>query len=165
MTLLQIHVGLSLIGIVAGLASMLAMIKGKIPPVLTAITLGSLVLTSATGFPLPPFGLDPPRIVGGVSLVLLALAIAGLYLFHLAGAWRWIYVVTATAACWLNSFVGVAQTFMKIAFFNALAPTQQEPPFAIAQVAVLAVFILFGWLGVKRLHAGSPPPTALAEPR
>jgi hypothetical protein len=165
MTLLQIHVGLSLIGIVAGLVSMLTMTQGKIPPVLTAVTLGSLVLTSATGFPLPPFGLDPPRIVGCISLVLLALAIAALYLFHLAGAWRWIYVVTATAACWLNSFVGVAQTFMKVAFFNALAPTQQEPPFAIAQIATLVVFIVFGWLGVKRLHPGSMLPSALAEPR
>jgi hypothetical protein len=151
MTLLQIHVALSLIGIVAGLAAMLAMIQGKLPPALTATFLGSLVLTSATGFPLPPFGLDPPRIVGIISLVLLALACAGLYLFHLAGAWRWIYVVTATAACWFNCFVGVAQTFMKIQFFNALAPTQQEPPFLIAQLAVLALFIVFGWLGVRRV--------------
>jgi hypothetical protein len=165
MSLLQIHVTLSLIGIVAGLASMLAMARGRIPPLLTAIALGSLVLTSATGFPLPPFGLDPPRIVGCVSLVLLALAIAALYLFHLAGAWRWIYVVSATAACWLNCFVGVAQTFMKVPFFTALAPTQQEPPFVIAQLAVLALFILFGWLGVKRLHGGSLSPAALAETR
>jgi hypothetical protein len=152
MTLLQIHVALSLIGIVAGLAAMLAMIQGRLPPALTAIFLGSLVLTSATGFPLPPFGLDPPRIVGIVSLVLLAVAIVALYLFHLAGTWRWLYVVTATAACWLNCFVGVAQTFMKIPFFTALAPTQQEPPFAIAQLAVLALFIVFGWLGVKRVR-------------
>ena len=165
MTLLQIHIALSFIGIVAGLASMLAMIQGKMPPVLTAIALGSLVLTSATGFPLAPFGLDPPRIVGCVSLLLLAFAIAGLYLFHLAGAWRWVYIVTATAACWLNCFVGIAQTFMKVQFFHALAPTQQEPPFAIAQLALLALFIGFGWLGVKRLHVGPMLPAALAEPR
>ena len=151
MTLLQIHVALSLLGIVAGLAAMFAMIQGKIPPALTAIFLGSLVLTSATGFPLPPYGLDPPRIVGIISRVMLALAIAALYLFHLAGSWRWIYVVTATIACWFNCFVGVAQTFMKVSFFHALAPTQQEPPFLIAQVAVLALFIVFGWLGVKRV--------------
>jgi hypothetical protein len=151
MTLLQIHVALSLLGIVAGLAAMIAMSQGKLPGTLTAVFLGSLVLTSATGFPLPPFGLDPPRIVGIVSLVMLALAITALYLFHLAGAWRWIYVVTATIACWLNCFVGVVQTFMKVAFFNALAPTQQEPPFLIAQLAVLALFIVLGWLGVKRV--------------
>jgi hypothetical protein len=151
MTLLQIHVALSLLGIVAGLGAMIAMTQGKLPPALTAIFLGSLVLTSATGFPLPPYGLDPPRIVGIISLVLLAIAIAALYLLRLAGAWRWIYVVTATIACWLNCFVGVAQTFMKIDFFHALAPTQQEPPFLIAQLAVLALFIVFGWLGLKRV--------------
>ena len=154
MTLLQIHVALSLLGIVAGLAAMIAMSQGKLPSALTAIFLGSLVLTSATGFPLPPFGLDPPRIVGIISLVLLAIAIAALYLFSLAGAWRWIYVVTATAACWFNCFVGVAQAFMKVSFVHALAPTQQEPPFLIAQLAVLALFIVFGWLGVKRVRRG-----------
>jgi len=127
MTLLQIHVALSLLGIVAGLAAMIAMSQGKLPGTLTAVFLGI------------------------VSLVMLALAITALYLFHLAGAWRWIYVVTATIACWLNCFVGVVQTFMKVAFFNALAPTQQEPPFLIAQLAVLALFIVLGWLGVKRV--------------
>jgi hypothetical protein len=152
MTLLQIHVALSLLGIVAGLAAMIAMTQGKLPPALTALFLGSLVLTSVTGFPLPPHGLDPPRIVGIVSLVLLALAIAALYLFKLAGAWRWIYVVSATIACWLNVFVGVAQAFMKVSFVHALAPTQQEPPFLIAQLAALALFIVFGWLGLKRLE-------------
>ena len=152
MTLLQIHVALSLLGIVAGLAAMIAMSQGKVPSSLTAIFLGSLVLTSATGFPLPPHGLDPPRIVGIISLVLLAVAIAALYLFRLAGAWRWIYVVTAAIACWLNSFVGVAQAFMKVSFVHALAPTQQEPPFLIAQLAVLALFVVFGWLGVKRVR-------------
>jgi hypothetical protein len=151
MSLLEIHVALSLLGIVAGLAAMISMTRGQLPSALTAVFLGSLVLTSATGFPLPPFGLDPPRIVGIISLVLLALAIAALYVFRLAGAWRWIYVVAATAACWFTCFVGVAQTFMKIDFFHALAPTQQEPPFLIAQLAVLALFIVFGWLGVKHV--------------
>jgi hypothetical protein len=155
MTLLQIHVALSLLGIVAGLAAMIAMSQGKLPSALTAIFLGSLVLTSATGFPLPPFGLDPPRIVGIISLVMLALAIAALYLFRLAGAWRWIYVVTATIACWFNCFVGVAQAFMKVSFIHALAPTQQEPPFLIAQLAVLALFILFAWLGLKHVKRGA----------
>lgn len=84
--------------------------------------------------------------------MLLALAIAALYAFRLAGAWRWIYVVAATIACWLNSFVGVAQAFMKISFIHAFAPTQQEPPFLIARLAVLALFIVFGSLGVKRVR-------------
>jgi hypothetical protein len=151
-TFLQIHVALSLIGIVTGLVAVLAMIQGKFLRGWTAIFLATTVLTSATGFPLPPFGLDPPRIVGIVSLVVLALALAGLYVFRLAGPWRWVYVVTATIALYFNCFVAVAQTFMKIDFFHALAPTQQEPPFAIAQLVVFALFIAFGWLGVKRFR-------------
>ena len=151
-TFLQVHVALSLIGIVTGLATVLAMIQGKFLRGWTAIFLATTVLTSATGFPLPPFGLDPPRIVGIVSLVVLALALAGLYVFRLAGAWRWVYVVTATIALYFNCFVAVVQTFQKIDFFHALAPTQQEPPFAIAQLIVLALFVAFGVLGVKRFR-------------
>ena len=61
----------------------------------TALFLATTILTSVTGFPLPPFGFDPPRAVGALSLVLLAFAVLARYAFHLAGAWRWIYVVTA----------------------------------------------------------------------
>jgi hypothetical protein len=105
-----------------------------------------------TGFPLPPYGLDAPRIFGIVSLVLLALAVAGLYIFKLRRSWRWIYVVTATIALYLNCFVAVTQTFQKVPFFNALAPTQAEPPFAVAQIALLAAFIALGLLAVRRFR-------------
>jgi hypothetical protein len=151
-TFLQIHVALSLIGIVTGLVSVLAMIQGKYLRGWTTLFLATNVLTSATGFPLPPFGLDPPRIVGCIALVMLALAVTGLYAFRLAAAWRWIYVVTATIALYFNCFVAVVQTFQKIDFFHALAPTQQEPAFAIAQLVVLALFIVIGVLGVKRFR-------------
>jgi hypothetical protein len=151
-TFLQIHVALSLIGIVTGLVAVAAMVRGKLLRGWTAIFLATTVLTSATGFPLPPFGLDPPRIVGIVSLVVLALALAGLYAFRLAGPWRWIYAVTATISLYFNCFVAVVQTFQKIDFFHALAPTQQEPPFAIAQLVVLAIFVALGVLGVKRFR-------------
>ena len=151
-TFLQIHVALSLIGIVTGLVAVIAMVRGKFLRGWTAVFLATTALTSATGFPLPPFGIDPPRIIGMISLVVLAFAIAGLYAFRLAGPWRWIYVVAATIALYFNCFVAVVQTFMKIEFFHALAPTQQEPPFAIAQLVVLALFVALGVLGVKRFR-------------
>jgi hypothetical protein len=109
-------------------------------------------LTSITGFPLAPSGFDPPQAVGIISLVLLALAVGALYVFRLAGAWRWIYVVGATAALYLNVFVGVVQAFQKLPFLQSLAPTQSEPPFLVAQLAVLAIFIAFGILAVIRFH-------------
>ena len=87
-----------------------------------------------------------------ISLVLLALAVAALYVFHLSGAWRWIFVGSALAALYLNVFVGVTQAFQKVSFLQPLAPTQSEPPFLVAQLAVLAAFIAFGVLATLRFH-------------
>jgi hypothetical protein len=161
-TFLVVHVVLSLVGIATGLPLLLAMVAGRQYAALTAIFLATTVLTSVTGFPLPPFGFDPPRAFGIASLILLALAIAGLYAFRLAGHWRWIYVVTATLALYLNCFVAVVQTFQKVAFFNALAPTQTEPPFAIAQGLLLLVFIVLGFLAVRRFPRPAGAPRAAA---
>src|SRR5437588_12801499 len=110
---LQIHVILSLLGIASGLVALYGLLAGKLLRGWTVLFLATTVLTSVTGFPLPPFGFDPPRAVGTLSLVLLAAAVAALYVFHLAGAWRWIYVATAVAALYLNCFVGVVQSFQK----------------------------------------------------
>jgi hypothetical protein len=151
-TLLQIHVVLSLIGIASGLVVLYGLLSGKPLAGWTALFLVTTVLTSVTGFPLPPYGFDPPRAVGTLSLVLLALAIVALYAFHLAGAWRWIYVSTAVAALYLNCFVAVVQSFQKLSFLKPLAPTQSEPPFLVAQLAVLAAFVVLGILAVMRFH-------------
>jgi hypothetical protein len=148
-TFLTLHVTLSLVGIVAGLAAASAMLLGRFPAGVTAIFLATTILTSATGFPLPPYGFDPPRIVGTLSLVLLALAVAGLYVYKLAGRWRSIYIGTALAALYLNCFVAVIQSFQKIPAVNALAPTQSEPPFVIAQVVVLLAFVALGVAAIR----------------
>ena len=162
-TFITVHVILSLIGIVAGLVVVFGMIQGKHWEVWAAAFLATTILTSLTGFPIPPFGLDPPRIVGILSLALLAAAVAALYMFHLARHWRWIYIVASTAALYLNCFVAVVQTFQKVPLVTALAPTQSEPPFAIAQLIVLASLIALGVLAARNFHpmlrrsAFSPP--------
>jgi len=150
-TLLEVHVALSLIGIVTGLIMLYGLVTGTYFRSWTMLFLITTILTSVTGFPLPPFGFDPPRAVGVLSLVLLALAVVGL-VFRLAGPWRWIYIVTATAALYLNCFVGVIQAFSKIPFLKQLAPTQSEPPFLIAQIVVLLILIAAGILAVIRFH-------------
>src|SRR6185295_20006221 len=122
--LLQVHVGLSLVGIASGLVVLYGLVTGRPFAGWTALFLATTILTSVTGFPLPPYGFDPPRALGVISLVLLAAAVGGLYLFHLAGAWRWIYVVTAVASLYLNVFVAVVQSFQKLSFLQPLAPTQ-----------------------------------------
>jgi hypothetical protein len=149
---LEFHVIVSLVGMVSGLVVLYGLLSGAALGGWTALFLVTTILTSVTGFPLPPFGFDPPRAVGTLSLVLLAVAVAAYYVFHLSGAWRWVYVVTAMMALYLNVFVGVIQAFAKLPFLHALAPTGSEPPFLVVQVLVLVAFVALGFLSVKKFH-------------
>ena len=111
------------------------------------------MLTSVTAFFFPSTSFGPAQVVGVLSLVVLAAAIVALYFFRLAGPWRWIYIVGAVLALYLNVFVAVVQAFQKLPPLAALAPTQSEPPFLIAQLVVMAIFIVLGVVAVKRFHA------------
>ena len=150
------HVIISLIGIASGFVVMYGLLTGKLQSFWTAVFLTTTVLTSATGFLFPFHGLKPPHILGIISLVVLAIAIAARYAFHLRGAWRWIYVVTAAAALYFNCFVAVVQAFEKDPALKALAPKQTEPPFVIAQVALLVFFITLGVFATTRFHVVIP---------
>ena len=88
----------------------------------------------------------------GVLGVVLAIALYARYGRLMAGGWRAIYVVTAVAALYLNVFVLIVQLFLKVPALNALAPTQTEPPFAIAQLVVLIAFAGLGTAAVKRFR-------------
>ena len=151
-TFTLLHVAISLIGIFSGFIAIIGMLGSRRPGGWTALFLITTILTSITGFPIPPFGFDPPRAVGVISLIALAAALFALYRERLAGAWRWIYVICAVFALYLNIFVGVVQAFQKLAFLHRLAPTQSEPPFLVAQIVVMAIFVLLGFLAVRRFH-------------
>ena len=110
----------------------------------TASFLATTVLTNVTGFFFPFTTITPAHIVGAVSLVVLGVCIAARYGQQMEGSWRGIYVVTAVAALYLNVFVLVVQLFQKTPALAALAPTQQEPPFAVTQLLVLALFVALG---------------------
>ena len=144
-TFTTVHTVLSLVGIFAGLVVMFGLIAGKRLDGWTVVFLAATVATSVTGFGFPFDHLLPSHKVGIVSLLVLPVAIVARYAFHLAGAWRRIYVITAAVALYLNIFVLVVQLFQHVPALKALAPTQKEPPFVIAQLLVLA---LFGWLAV-----------------
>jgi len=87
------------------------------------------------------------------SLLVLTVAIFARYPRQLAGACRWIYVVTAVIALYLNVFVGVVQAFLKVPALHAMAPTQTEPPFKLTQLVVLALFVLLGIVAAIRFRA------------
>jgi hypothetical protein len=150
-----IHVIISLIGIAAGLAVAYGLIAGKRYDGLTALFLAFTIATSLTGFAFPFHGVTPAIIVGVISMVVLLVALLARYALHLAGASRWIYVVTAMLALWFNCFVLIVQSFQKIDALHALAPTQKEPPFAIAQLAVLVLFVVLTVLAVKRFRGAA----------
>ena len=151
-TFTTVHVVISLIGILSGIVVVLGWLGGKQSGGLAALFLASTVLTSASGFLFQSASFGPPQVVGAISLVVLAAAILALYGFGLAGFWRWIYIIGATLALYLNCFVGVVQSFQKLPFLQPLAPTQSEPPFLIGQGAVLIIFIVLGFLAVRKFH-------------
>jgi hypothetical protein len=149
-TFTLVHVVISLIALVAGFVVVYGLLTSRQLEGWTLIYLVTIVATSVTGFFLPADRFLPSHAVGIISLVILAAAIAGRYIFHLAGAWRWIYAAGLVAALYLNAFVGVVQAFQKISALHALAPTQSEPPFAIVQVVVLVAFVVLGVLAARR---------------
>jgi hypothetical protein len=152
MSLLEIHVALSLIEIPVGLMVIYGLITNTAHGAWTVLFLALAILTSLTGFPLAPFGFDPPRAIGILTLVLVTGALISLYGFGLKGAWRWIFVITATATLYLDVFVAVFQAFLKIPSLHDLAPTQSEPPFLVAQSAVLLLFVVLGILSAIKFH-------------
>ncbi len=147
-----IHVVISLIGIGSGIVVLWGMIRNKPLDGITAIYLTTTVLTSLTGFGFPFSHVTPGIIVGVISLLVLAIAVMARYGFHLAGAWRLVYVVSALMALYLNVFVLVVQSFEKVPGLRALAPTQSEPPFVAAQLIVLAAFVVLSLVAGRKFR-------------
>ena len=146
------HVILSLVGIVSGLIVLFGMLGAKRLGGWTALFLATTVLTSVTGFGFPVEHLLPSHIVGSLSLVALAIAILARYALHLAGAGRATYAVSASIALYFNVFVLVVQLFLKVPALHALAPKGSEPPFAVAQLTVLVLFVVLTIFAVKKFH-------------
>jgi hypothetical protein len=157
-TFTLVHVVISLIAIAAGLLVMFGLLGSNRMPGMTAIFLLFTILTNATGFLFPFTKLLPSHIIAVLGLVLLAIACLALYGMKLAGAWRWIYVVTAMTSLYLNIFVLVIQSFLKIPFLHALAPSvpPSEPPFAVVQGLVLLFFVVVIIGSIRRFR---PPAT------
>ena len=98
-------------------------------------------------------GITPAIKVGIISLVLLAVAVTARYPLRMSGIWRKTYVIFALMALYLNVFVLVVQSFEKVPALKAVAPTQKEAPFVVAQLAVLAAFVVLTYLAAKRFRA------------
>jgi hypothetical protein len=153
--LLAFHVFISFACIFTGVVVVWGMLGSRRLNAWTLVFLATAIITDLTGFPLPPFGIDPPRILGVISLVVLIPALAARYAFHLQGVWRPAYAITAVMTLYFNVFVLITQGFLKVPALHALAPNAPatpELPFAIAQGAALIVFVALGYVCARRFR-------------
>lgn len=156
-----IHVLLSLVAIFAGLVVLLGLLTGKRLDGWTKFFLVTTVATSVTGFFFPFHGFTPALGTGIVSMVVLALAIYARYARQLAGGWRKTYVINAVLALYLNVFVLIVQSFLKIPALKEIAPTPAAPVFKLTQLVVVGLFVLLGVVAILRF--GAEPGTPLAR--
>jgi hypothetical protein len=137
-----IHTLISLVAIFTGFAVLFGMLVGNRLDGWTKWFLITAVATTVTGFFFPFHGFTPAIGLGIISLPFLALAIFARYSKQLAGAWRWIYILSAVICLYFNLFVLVVQLFEKVPALHALAPTQTESPFKLTQLVVLTISVL-----------------------
>ena len=158
-TFTLIHIAISLVGILAGFVVLFGLFTSKRLDGWTGLFLAATVATSVTGFFFPFHGITPAIVTGIVSLVVLAVAIFARYARHLVGAWRKTYVISAVVALYLNVFVLIVQSFLKISALKAIAPTQNDPPFKLTQFVVLLSFLALGIIAAIRFRIEPAPAT------
>ncbi|MFS8037090.1 hypothetical protein ACI7BZ_09010 [Xanthobacter sp. AM11] len=153
-----LHVVVSLVAIATGLVAMGALARGHWLGGWQLAFLVTTAATSITGFLFPFSGITPAVVVGAVSLAVLAVAFGAFAVRRRAGPARTVYAISGVAALYLNLFVLVAQLFLKVPALQALAPTQAEPPFLIAQLAVLAASIALCVAATRAARRAVPQP-------
>ena len=149
-----VHVLLSLVGILSGFVVLYGLLTANLMNRRTLVFLATTLATSVTGFLFPFHGVTPGIVLGVLSVIALAAAVAGRYACRLAGAWRWIYVAGSVIDLYFNVFVLVVQAFVKIPALHALAPTTPPsgPAFAASQGIVLVFFVVAGAFAVRRFR-------------
>ncbi len=93
------------------------------------------IATSATGFILPLKSISPVVVISILAMV--PMAVVPVSRSHLLGARRArrICVGALAASEDLLMFLGVVQAFTRVMILKTLAPTQAEPPYAVAQAS------------------------------
>ena len=147
-----IHTLISLVAIFTGFVVVFGLLASKRLDVWTKWFLVTAIATTITGFFFPFHGFTPAIGLGIISLPFLALTIFARYPKHLAGLWRWVYVIGTVICLYFNLFVLVVQLFEKVPALHAMAPTQTEPPFKLTQFVVFQVSALLAIIAAIRFH-------------
>ena len=150
------HVLISLIGILSGFVAVFGMVRSKPLDWWTDLFLITTVATSVTGFLFPFRGFTPAIGTGIISMIVLTLAVLALRVKRLDGPWRRTYAITAVMAQYFNFFVLIVQLFRRVPALHALAPTESEPPFAIAQLVALIAFVVLGYAATRGFVRTTP---------
>ena len=143
-TFTLVHVVISMVGIAAGLVVAGGLMAGKQFNGWIGLFLATTILTNITGFLFPFTRLLPSHVVGGISLVILPIAVLAFYGKKLEGRWRQVFVITSVLALYFNFFVLMVQLFQKMPALIVVAPNQSGPAFGITQLLILAIFV---WIG------------------
>jgi len=146
----MLHVAISLVGIGSGFVVLAGLILRRRLDVWTNLFLATTIATSVTGFFFPFERLLPSHILGLLSLAVLGLAVLARSARHLRGPWLRVFAISSCVALYLNVFVLIAQAFGKVPALKAMAPTQSEPPFVLAEGALLLIFGVFGVIAAKK---------------
>lgn len=155
-TFIAVHVVISLVAIAAGLVAMIGLARGQWLRGWQASFLATTTLTSVTGFLFPFSGITPAFAFGVISMIVLAAAVATWPRKRTNHTSNILYAIAGTLALYLNTFVLVVQSFQKIDVLQALAPTQSEPAFIIAQALLLVSALLVGTFAVRSARSFSP---------
>ncbi len=155
-TFTLLHVLISLVGIASGLVVMYGFLNARRLDRWTMLFLATTALTSLTGFAFPNKHVTPGIVIGVLSMLVLSIAALARYGLRMSGPWRSIYVISSAIALYFNMFVLVVQSFEKVSALRVLAPTQKEAPFAIAQLAILILFVVATVISVRRFQPGVP---------
>lgn len=140
-----VHVTISLFAILIGFPAILQMLRGELKSSTIFGFFLLTALTSLTGFGFPASSITPAHVFGALTLALLATAYFARSRATTKRVWRRVFLMSAIASQYLNTFVLVVQAFLKIGILHDLAPTQSEPPFLVAQLLVIALFLLPVW--------------------
>ncbi len=144
-TLTLVHTGLSFLALAFGIVAIRSYFAPT-PRLWIDVFLILDILVVVTGFVFPLHGFTPALGTGILASIIIVLMLVGRFVFGLSGLWRKVYGLGLVANVFFLVLVTIAQSFQKLPPLNAFAPTGSEPPFAVAQLINLAIFV---WIGFK----------------
>jgi hypothetical protein len=147
-----IHVLLNLMAIVAGATVLFGLITGKMFSEWSICFLETSLLASITSFNFSAHHLRPEEEAFMLAVYVAGAAILAWRKYHLAGVWSSVFAATATMILYLNVLAAIAEAFVHIGAFKAVAPAHSMNTFLVMQLLVAVFFGVLGALAIKRFH-------------